>query len=384
MSSAPLVRSFPWASLDATTRAEETARRDARRWASRHINVHAIRSALSEMLDCRVTIYFRRARLFIGGSGLADALCVALAPQDAQHAEARVVLEVEHALAANVVARAVRRTPTAVVRGSVALAPPLAGAFAAVVMAIARRAHGDDPMRLVDAEAGPRLGEELANLATERIAILVTVLLEEDAFSARLLVPRGMTAERGGHAWTRERLAALADTPLAVPLVACTLRMTAAEIAQLRPGDALVPGRWAVALSTTGEVVAGTLWLAAPSSGLGHRTELVENGRLVLGGRLESLEPAEADLDANERAALVESVGEVPIAVRVEIGEAVMPARDWAALERGDVITLGRRVGATVLLRVAGLAVARGELVSIDGEIGVRITERTIPHETSP
>ncbi|MDP9036575.1 MAG: FliM/FliN family flagellar motor switch protein [Myxococcota bacterium] len=349
-----------------------------------HLNVQATGSVLSQLLDCRVTIYFRRARVFTGAQVAHDVLCVALAPQDRQRADTLVVLEVEPALAANIVARAVRRTPPAVVRTSVAPAPPLAGAFAAVVMATIRRAHGDHPTRLVAAEAGSRLAEELRMMDGERIALSMTVLLDDDAFSARVLVPSGPTAGRRGPPWTRERLDALADTPLAIPIVACTLGMTAAELAQLRPGDGLVPGRWTVARSTTGQFVAETIWLSAPASGHGHRAQLGEDGRLVLGGRLESLEDAEATMDANEKAALVESLGEVPIAVRVEIGEAVMPARDWAAIERGDVITLGRRVGEAVLLRVAGLPVARGELVSIEGEIGVRISERLVPHATAP
>ena len=52
------------------------------------------------------------------------------------------------------------------------------------------------------------------------------------------------------------------------------------------------------------------------------------------------------------------------------------PRTGWAVLARGDVVTLGRRVGEPVLLRVGGIPVARGDLVEIDGEVGVRIVER--------
>ena len=81
--------------------------------------------------------------------------------------------------------------------------------------------------------------------------------------------------------------------------------------------------------------------------------------------------------------ALVGAMGEVPVVVRVEIGEAVMSARDWASLGPGDVIGLGRRVGEHVLLRVGGVPVARGELVTIEGEIGVRILEQPGEETTS-
>jgi flagellar motor switch/type III secretory pathway protein FliN len=74
--------------------------------------------------------------------------------------------------------------------------------------------------------------------------------------------------------------------------------------------------------------------------------------------------------------ALVEAIGEVPVIVRVEVGVAEMPAREWASLGRGDVIALGSRIADPVTLRVGTRVVARGELVDIEGEVGVRIVER--------
>ena len=90
---------------------------------------------------------------------------------------------------------------------------------------------------------------------------------------------------------------------------------------------------------------------------------------------MQSTQPTDAD-------ALVATLGDVPVLVRVEIGEAVLPAREWAALGRGDVIALRRPVGHPVVLRVEGVPLARGELVEIDGEVGVRISER-LPVATS-
>jgi flagellar motor switch/type III secretory pathway protein FliN len=97
----------------------------------------------------------------------------------------------------------------------------------------------------------------------------------------------------------------------------------------------------------------------------------------VLGGDPQALFVREAEMvELDESSALVTAIGDVPILVRVEIGEARMAARDWAALQRGDVIALGRRVGERVTLRVGGVPVASGELVEIDGDVGVRIVER--------
>jgi flagellar motor switch/type III secretory pathway protein FliN len=85
----------------------------------------------------------------------------------------------------------------------------------------------------------------------------------------------------------------------------------------------------------------------------------------------------EDDVGESEKDALVEAVGEVPVVVRVEIGVAEMRAREWAAIGRGDVIALGRKIGEPVTLRVGGVTVARGELVDLDGEVGVRVLGRT-------
>ncbi len=87
--------------------------------------------------------------------------------------------------------------------------------------------------------------------------------------------------------------------------------------------------------------------------------------------------------DPDGESALLNAVGDVPVVVRVEIGEVTMAAREWAGLGLGDVVTLGRRMGDRVLLRVGGVPVARGELVNVDGEIGVRIGERLAGDATS-
>jgi flagellar motor switch protein FliM len=64
---------------------------------------------------------------------------------------------------------------------------------------------------------------------------------------------------------------------------------------------------------------------------------------------------------------------ETPIVVRVELGSISMTAREWARLGPGDVIETSQRIAEPVVLRVAGREVARGELVNVDGQVGVRI-----------
>jgi flagellar motor switch/type III secretory pathway protein FliN len=114
---------------------------------------------------------------------------------------------------------------------------------------------------------------------------------------------------------------------------------------------------------------------------LGILAELAEDGRLVLRGETEGI-PTEAPMETVENDGLIAALGEVPVVVRVEIGEATMSAREWASVGRGDVLGLGRRVGELVIVRVGGVPLARGELVDLEGEIAVRIVERFVAEES--
>ena len=65
----------------------------------------------------------------------------------------------------------------------------------------------------------------------------------------------------------------------------------------------------------------------------------------------------------------------LPLEVAVELGRVQFAAAHVLGLGVGDVLTLDRPVGDVVDLRVGGHLLARGELVDVDGEAGVRLTE---------
>jgi len=172
---------------------------------------------------------------------------------------------------------------------------------------------------------------------------------------------------------------------LCLPIVAIAFQATAAEVASVRTGDALLLPEWPLVRAASGNCWVGPLLLAAPSGTVGVKCELSDAPQLVLGGDTQALWVGEAEMmESEESSDLVSAVGEVPVLVRVEIGEARMAAREWAALERGDVISLGRRIGERVVLRVGGVPIATGELVEIDGNVGVRIVERLNLARTIP
>lgn len=79
-----------------------------------------------------------------------------------------------------------------------------------------------------------------------------------------------------------------------------------------------------------------------------------------------------SELTEEQGAAVAE---EIPVDVAIEVGRVRLTGAQVMALGEGDVITLDRPVGAEVDLRIGGRLLARGELVAVDGEAGVRLTE---------
>ena len=72
---------------------------------------------------------------------------------------------------------------------------------------------------------------------------------------------------------------------------------------------------------------------------------------------------------------------EVPVELAVEIGRTRMTIGDALALGPGSIVALNRLAGEPVDLLVNGTPIARGEVVVIDEEFGLRITElvRAVP-----
>ncbi|WP_435017893.1 FliM/FliN family flagellar motor switch protein [Tundrisphaera sp. TA3] len=64
---------------------------------------------------------------------------------------------------------------------------------------------------------------------------------------------------------------------------------------------------------------------------------------------------------------------DIPVTLAVELGRVNIPLRRLADLKPGDVLELGRHAREPVELTSNGRLVARGELVQIDAELGVRV-----------
>ena len=71
----------------------------------------------------------------------------------------------------------------------------------------------------------------------------------------------------------------------------------------------------------------------------------------------------------------LERLRDVPVELAVEIGRTRMTIGETLALGPGSIITLNRLAGEPVDLLVNGKPIARGEVVVIDEEFGLRVTE---------
>jgi len=131
----------------------------------------------------------------------------------------------------------------------------------------------------------------------------------------------------------------------------------------------------------TGSMIAGAL-LIADATLAGRPTTAAapfEAAAGAIGGAGEV--PAPAAVPANGFPAPagaprgIEMLHGVDMEVTVELGRARMTVRDLLALTPGNVLELDRAAGSPADLLVNGRLIARGEVVVVDEDFGLRITE---------
>lgn len=82
--------------------------------------------------------------------------------------------------------------------------------------------------------------------------------------------------------------------------------------------------------------------------------------------RLTARTSAAPDLDA---------VLDIPMRLTLEVGGADMSIRELLQLHQGAVVSLDRRAGESLDVLANGTLIARGEVVVVDDNLGLRITE---------
>ena len=190
-------------------------------------------------------------------------------------------------------------------------------------------------------------------------------------------------ADPGDSAWLAAATALGLQIPLSIVLARTTL--TAADWSRARVGDAVVfddhDGR--------AHVQEGPAWLICGRFGaqilLGSEgmatlvTEFQPLRATVSPSGLESANTANKEREAmlaeeSSRDPALTMLAAAPIEIVAEIGRIVMRADEITALRPGSVLTLGSRRLDTVELRVGDRVWARGDLVDVEGQLGVRLT----------
>lgn len=89
----------------------------------------------------------------------------------------------------------------------------------------------------------------------------------------------------------------------------------------------------------------------------------------------EKLEPSAAIDASSGSGADLRRLRDVLVELTVEIGRTRMTVGETLELRTGSVVTLERMAGEPVDLLVNGRRIARGEVVVVDEEFGLRVTE---------
>ncbi len=164
-------------------------------------------------------------------------------------------------------------------------------------------------------------------------------------------LPRARTAQIPSWAWQIE-------TELVLSRGVAFL--SARELAELSRGDIVLPDHDAIEL-------------AGPR--ISWRARIEDSALHLESEEWRAPRCAHGETKMNDADGSLEKVADTPITLTLELARFVLTLEELARLAPGEVLSTGRAIGERVTLRANEKIVAHGELVDVDGEIGVRILE---------
>lgn len=286
--------------------------------------------SLSSLLGREVRIEAR----VVPGAALVHAPAARVA-LDLPALPAQAALEVEPALVVRLVD--VLAGGPGAAESATALTPLEAAALELFALAAL---DGACSVQAIEEALSPRLARGTAD-APSALAVELRISAGDVAGRARLLVPAAaVRALRGPPPLDAPALA----LPLAASLRAGSSALLPGELEALAPGDVVV--------------------FDPPPDGLED---------LVLPGGLRARGTRVEDTFRVEETTMTDRHAQLPVTLEVELARVEIPLAELARIEPGSAIPLPIDRRGLVTLRSGERAVARGELVDLDGAVGVRI-----------
>jgi flagellar motor switch protein FliN len=288
-----------------------------------------------------------------------------------------VLIEAESALALALLGLALKRVDDKPVEP--ARVPPdrVAGAYAALMLHLFR--EGDQAPRILAAGPSEALMSDMQRLALPLVVQELTVEIRGRKYRARMTAAHTnvhTNARRSAKPWRDAELASLGSMPIALPIVYACILLAPEALHDLEPGDIVMAMKNGAPKDEMYLATGASEW-ALKIVREGEQWSLSSSEALV---QLSYTADDETPQEGEEP--MKKALETVPVLARVEIGSVTLSASEWSKLKPGDAIALGRKPGDPVTLRVAGIEVAKGELVVIEGETGVRILSRTAASES--
>ncbi len=170
--------------------------------------------------------------------------------------------------------------------------------------------------------------------------------------------------------------------------------LTTSEWNAVEVGDIVVPDELTMSALGYGQCklvfaeTAGTFATAQVSSDGAQLERLVGDVIPVTQGSnmtatktdLKALPGAEPDTDASEdlTALASASTANLRLPISIEIARFRLSVTELSQLQVGDILSTGTPIGTDVRLLVGESAIATGEIVEIEGELGIRITKKLV------
>jgi type III secretion system YscQ/HrcQ family protein len=197
----------------------------------------------------------------------------------------------------------------------------------------------------------------------------------------RLLAPPPPSPQAMARRWQRRER--LSQSQVTLRIEAGYGFLPASAVVTLRPGDIVVLDHFGPKPVTGGLVAlrlgAGVFPAYLDGGGVTVMSPFHLRAEAMADENLENrpnrAEPTGPQPDAPEALPSDQLLGELPVQLTCEIGRLTLPAREVLELRPGAVLPVGRPLAGPVDLTAGGRVIARGELVDVEGEIGVRLTE---------